>query len=206
MTRQGIIFIISSPSGGGKTTLLTRVRKRAGELKVSISYTTRAMRPGEKDGADYHFIGHDLFRRRIEDGFFAEWAEVHGHHYGTSRDDLKAIMDAGQDAIMDIDVQGARLLKTAFPEAVTVFILPPSLAELERRLNGRGTESGEVVRRRLENARRELLALDRYDYLVVNRDIEESAGLLLAIISAERQRTGRYDLDALRRSILEGKE
>jgi guanylate kinase len=199
MNRQGIIFIVSSPSGGGKTTLLRLVKAKTSGLVDSVSYTTRPMRPGEQDGVDYRFIDQDAFLERSSRGFFAEWAKVHRGYYGTSRQDLEAIIAGGDDAIMDIDVQGARQLKAVFPDAVTIFILPPTLEELERRLRGRGTEDEVTLRRRLEAASREMEALRGYDYLVVNHDLARSAEELLAIITAERCRTRRFDPDQVLR-------
>ncbi len=193
MKRKGIIFILSSPSGGGKTTLLRLVLEKVAGLADSVSYTSRPKRPGERNGIDYHFLEEKDFRTRIGKGFFAEWASVHGHYYGTSREDLSAILERGLDAVMDIDVQGAASLRESFPDCVTLFILPPTMAELEARLRRRGTEDDESIRQRLETATREMEALGRYDYLVINRDLLESQAQIEAIIVAERQKAARHD-------------
>ncbi len=193
MVKHGIIFIISAPSGAGKTTLLRTLRERLGGLEDSVSYTTRPPRPNERDGVAYHFLDEKTFRERIAGGFFAEWASVHDRLYGTSREDLQAIIDRGQDAVMDIDVQGARQLKRAFPTAVTVFVIPPSLRELEGRLRQRGTEDEAAVRRRLEAAREELAAISEYEYLIVNDRLATAAAELDAIIMAERLKLSRRD-------------
>jgi guanylate kinase len=202
--RRGIVFIVSSPSGGGKTTLLRRICAHLDDLVDSVSYTTRPMRTGEADGVDYRFLDEAGFDARVEAGFFAEWAVVHGHRYGTSRGDLEDIVGRGLDAVMDIDVQGARQLKGVIAEAVTVFILPPSLTELERRLRARGTESDESLGRRIDAAAREMQSLDFYEYLVVNDELDDAARRLEAIFVAERQRTRRYDMAAFRGAVASG--
>jgi guanylate kinase len=191
--RRGIIFILSAPSGAGKTTLLRTVRERLGGLDDSVSYTTRPPRAGEQDGVDYHFLDEAAFRERVDRGFFAEWARVHRHLYGTSREDLQRIIERGQDAIMDIDIQGARQMKRAFPDAVTIFVIPPALGELEARLRRRGTEGEEAVRLRLETAERELEALPEYEYLIINDHLAKAAAELDAIIMAERLKARRRD-------------
>lgn len=202
LRRKGIIFILSSPSGGGKTTLLRLVEDRLEGLADSISYTTRLRRASEHDGVDYHFLQREEFERRIAEGFFAEWARVHDHYYGTGRADLTAIIEGGSDAIMDIDVQGARQLKSIFPEAVTIFIIPPTLRELEKRLRRRATETDEAIALRLETARREMQALPEYDYFIVNKDLKESTAQLEAVIVAERRRTFRQPVAELMGEIL----
>jgi guanylate kinase len=194
MKRRGAIFILSSPSGCGKSTLLAMARERLSGLTDSVSYTTRPPRPGEANGVHYHFVDAGTFRRRTEEGFFAEWARVHDQWYGTSRVDLEAILARGDDAVMDIDIQGARQLKKAFAEAVGIFILPPARRELELRLRGRGTEDEGAICRRLDVASVELEAAPEYDYVVVNDDLERAAGDLEAIITAERLRVSRLDL------------
>jgi guanylate kinase len=205
LKRSGVIYIVSAPSGAGKTSLLRKVLSLMTGLRDSISYTTRPRRPEERDGVDYHFIDDDLFRRRVGTGFFAENAMVHGHRYGTAREDLKAIIERGDDVVMDIDVQGAIQIKGAFPEAVTLFVLPPSINELERRLRRRGTEEEASVQRRLGAARMEIGSASRYDFLVINDDLDRAAAAVCSIIEAERHRTSRQDLDGTIREILSSK-
>ncbi|GAB4341047.1 MAG: guanylate kinase [Desulfobulbaceae bacterium] len=189
---EGILFVLSAPSGGGKSTVLKQVMDTTPGLVFSVSHTTRPPRPGEEEGRDYHFVSPETFRsiRDREPFGFLEWAEVHGNLYGTSREAVEKRLSAGLDVILDIDVQGAlQVMEAADP--VTVFITPPSLAELERRLRGRGTESEEDLGLRLENARKELAWCDRYQYLVVNDRLEEAVESLRAIIIAERCRRRR---------------
>ena len=152
-TPQGILFVVSAPSGAGKSTICAEVMRHDPNLRFAISHTTREPRTGEQDGVDYNFISQDEFRRMADSGEFIEWAEVHGNSYGTSKDMLKALLAEGSDIIHDIDVQGAALLRGALPEAVYIFILPPSIKTLERRLSSRSTDGPEVVARRLLNAR-----------------------------------------------------
>jgi len=189
--RAGIVFIVSAPSGAGKTTLARLALERVAGLSLSVSCTTRKPRPGEVDGTDYKFLTEEEFRRRIEGGRFAEWAKVHGCLYGTEKAPLEAAISEGRDIMLDIDVQGAEKIKTLYPAAVSVFVLPPSLEELERRLRGRGTDSEETIRARLERARQETERLRDYEYYIVNRDLGEAADGLVAIIEAERHRVAR---------------
>jgi guanylate kinase len=200
--RQGIIFILSAPSGAGKTTLYNGLRKIHPEIKLSVSCTTRARRPGEVDGRDYHFLSEREFSRRRARGEFAEWAKVHDYFYGTPRKPLDESIRAGRDILLDIDVQGARQIKRAYPGAVSIFLLPPSLAELKRRLAARGTDDKEIIRRRLANARGEIKEIIHYDYYVINRKVGEALRLLSAVVEAERAKTSRvrrWRLEALRR-------
>ena len=200
--RQGIIFILSAPSGAGKTTLYNGLRKIHPEIKLSVSCTTRARRPGEVDGRDYRFLSEREFSRRRARGEFAEWAKVHDYFYGTPRKPLDESIRAGRDILLDIDVQGARQIKRAYPGAVSIFLLPPSLAELKRRLAARGTDDKEIIRRRLANARGEIKEIIHYDYYVINRKVGEALRLLSAVVEAERAKTSRvheWRLEALRR-------
>ncbi len=200
--RQGIIFILSAPSGAGKTTLYNGLRKIHPEIKISVSCTTRARRPGEVDGRDYRFLSEREFSRRRARGEFAEWAKVHDYFYGTPRKPLDESIRAGRDILLDIDVQGARQIKRAYPGAVSIFLLPPSLAELKRRLAARGTDDKEIIRRRLANARGEIKEIIHYDYYVINRKVSEALRLLSAVVEAERAKTSRvreWRLEALRR-------
>jgi len=208
MKRKGIIFILSSPSGGGKTTLSKMVRENVPGLSNSVSYTTRPKRSGETNGVDYHFLGEKEFKDNLIKGYFAEWATVHNHLYGTSREDLQAIIDSGKDAIMDVDVQGARKMKEVFEDAVTIFILPPSIQELADRLRRRGTEEETEIQRRVKAAMGEMAAFSFYDYLIVNRDLNESMEQMRAIVAAERLRAERYRDDPELNSLItrRGKE
>lgn len=188
----GRLFVISAPSGAGKTTLLSRVMARIARLAFSVSHTTRAPRPGEHDGVDYHFVDKAEFLAMIAGGLFLEHAEVHGNLYGTAQAGIRQQLEEGIDVILDIDVQGAEILRrTGQMPAAYVFIAPPSMAELERRLRGRGTESEERIQLRLQNARQELRAATQYEYLIVNEDAAVAADLLGAIVLAERARAHR---------------
>lgn len=201
--REGSIFILSAPSGAGKTTLISRLLKIFPEMRLSVSYTTRPRRPGEVQGRDYFFVGKKKFAAMRAQGGFAEWARVHGAFYGTPRPRLDRSVQRGRDILLDIDVQGARKIKKQYRGAVSIFLLPPSWQELEKRLAGRGTDRRENIRRRLENARREIRAIMRYDYFLVNREIGEALASLKSIVVAERQRISRvrkWGIPPLRRT------
>ena len=189
--RQGVIFILSAPSGAGKTTLIKRLLRIFPEITLSVSYTTRAPRSGELLGRDYHFVTESRFHQMRARGAFAEWASVHGALYGTPRRPLEEGIRVGRDILLDIDVQGARKIKAHYPHAVSIFLLPPSWQELEKRLALRGTDRREMIRRRLENAREEIREVTRYDYFIVNREIREALESLRSIVIAERQRVSR---------------
>ncbi|MBI2360845.1 MAG: guanylate kinase [Deltaproteobacteria bacterium] len=189
--REGIILIVSAPSGAGKTTLIRKLLSIFPDMELMVSYTTRRRRAGEVSGRDYHFVTKEEFMAIRARGGFAEWAEVHGSLYGTPRAPLEDGIRRGRDALLDIDVQGAKRIKKAYPQSVSVFLLPPSWRELARRLALRGTDHRESIRRRLENARREIREMMRYDYIVVNREIKEAVKLLGAIVLAERHRISR---------------
>jgi guanylate kinase len=189
--RKGIIFILSAPSGTGKTTLYNGLRKLHPEIRLSVSCTTRARRPGEVSGRDYYFLTEREFSRRQARGEFAEWAKVHDYYYGTPRRPLDQSIRAGRDILLDIDVQGAHQIKRAYPDAVSIFLLPPSLGELRRRLAMRGTDDREMIRRRLANARGEIDEIIHYDYYVVNREVHEAVRRLSALVEAERAKTSR---------------
>lgn len=190
--RQGIIFILSAPSGTGKTTLINGLRKRFPDIGLSVSCTTRPRRGGEVAGKDYHFVPKRRFLALRARGEFAEWARVHEALYGTPRRPLDRSIRRGKDILLDIDVQGAKKIRRRYPhQAVSVFILPPSWRELKKRLALRGTDGREVIRRRLENARREIREMIRYDYIVVNRRVGEAVEALKAIVTAERLRASR---------------
>jgi guanylate kinase len=199
--RQGIIFILSAPSGAGKTTLYHGLRKAYPEIKLSVSCTTRAQRKGEVNGQDYRFIRVEQFETMKSSGEFAEWASVHGNSYGTPRKPLDHSVQSGRDILLDIDVQGARQIKQAFPNAVSIFLLPPSLRELRRRLAARGTDGKEIIRRRLANAQDEIKERIYYDYYVVNREVNEAVRVLSSIVEAERSKVSRvteWRIDSLR--------
>jgi len=202
---QGKLFIISAPSGAGKSTLLKELFVSLPGLAFSVSHATRAPRAGEVDGRDYHFVDRPSFEKMRDQGAFLEWAEVHGNLYGTSARGIEAQQAAGLDVFLDIDVQGARQLRElAYPGAVFLFIAPPSWEELEKRLSGRGTDSEETVRLRLNNARREMEAAGHYDYLIVNDRLEEAVDTMRAVVIAERCRSRRRaDGSALDMTALE---
>jgi guanylate kinase len=192
LRRRGILFIVSAPSGAGKTTISGRALKEIPGLEMSVSCTTRAPRAGEVAGRDYTFLEQGEFEGRRMRGEFAESAEVHGFLYGTPRAPIDRALAQGRDMLLDIDVQGAKQMKTGYgAEAVAVFVLPPSEDELERRLRTRGTDSADVIRRRLERARAEMEQYRSYDYYLINRDVDESVRLFASIVAAERIRVPR---------------
>lgn len=188
--RPGQLLVLSAPSGAGKTTLARRFLDRHPDAHFSVSATTRAPRGAERDGVDYHFVSPERFAGLVAEGALAEWAEVHGERYGTLRSTVDATLSAGRVAVFDIDVQGGSQIKTIWPrEATTVFVLPPSLEELERRLRGRSTDAEEVIRRRLAAARAETAqGLATYDYVLVNDDLDHAFADLEAIAAANRAR------------------
>ncbi|HWI41145.1 MAG TPA: guanylate kinase [Verrucomicrobiae bacterium] len=189
--REGILFVISAPSGAGKTSLCRELIDNMPDLRHSVSYTTRSARAGEVHGRDYFFVSHQEFRRMVDAGEFAEWAEVHGNLYGTSLATLNEARLNGADLILDIDCQGAAKLRRSFSGGVYIFILPPDFQELRRRLTGRNLDAPEVIERRIANARGEILEAHRYDYIVVNDDFATAAAELRAVFLAERCRTHR---------------
>lgn len=198
------VFVISAPSGSGKSTLVNRLLKDVAGLIFSISYTTRAPRGSERNGIDYNFITREDFEARIAEGEFLEHADVFGNYYGTSRRTLEQAQSEGKDLVLDIDVQGARQLKAALPQAVTIFVLPPSRKILEQRLRARSQDSDEVIQRRLRGAAREVGNYTQYDYVLINRDLDECARDLEAIVRTERLRRVRMEDDI--RPILESFE
>jgi len=187
------VFIISAPSGSGKSTLVHRLMNTVQNLTFSISYTTRSPRAVETPGIDYNFIPRAEFEARLEKSEFLEYAEVFGNYYGTHRSTFEQAAHQGHDLVLDIDVQGARQLKVAIPEAISIFVLPPSRAELEQRLRARSQDSEEVIQRRLKGAAEEVRNYKQYDYVLINREIEESSARLASIVRAERQRTARME-------------
>lgn len=187
--KRGVLFILSAPSGAGKTTLCREVMKVFPEIRLSISYTTRSKRSGETDGVDYFFINKEEFRHMIKKGAFAEWAKVHNQYYGTTMETIKNSVTHGVDQILDIDWQGAKQLKKNFNDGVYIFILPPSLKELESRIRKRGEDSEEAVKTRLDNAVEEMNHAGWYDYNITNDDLKKALSQLNAIIVAEKCRT-----------------
>lgn len=188
---RGALLVLSAPSGAGKTSLSRALRKSFPDLRQSVSFTTRDPRGREVEGVDYFFIGDGEFDRMVADDAFAEWAVVHGNRYGTGKAALDEARRQGQDVLLDIDCQGAALLRQSFEDGVFVFILPPSLEELDRRLRMRNTDAPQDVEVRIRNARREIAAASWYDYIVINDDFDCALEELKAIVLAERCRTAR---------------
>ncbi len=188
---KGSIFIISAPSGTGKTTILKEIMAGVSNLAFSVSHTTREPRGQEQDGLDYHFVDVETFTRMRDKGEFLEWAKVHDNFYGSSRTALEKQLNEGLDVFLDIDIQGMKLIKKQLADAVTVFIVPPSWEEQDRRLRQRGTDSPETIALRLANGRGELASADLYDYLLVNDTLDKTVAMLRAIIWARRSQTRR---------------
>jgi len=191
MSHAGTLFIVSAPSGAGKTSLLRDLLALDPRISLSVSHTTRAMRPGEEDGVHYHFVDVAAFERLVELDVFIEHARVFDNYYGTSAQALSEQLSLGQDVVVEIDWQGARQVRQRFPEAVSVFIAAPSIEALRERLRGRGQDSEEIVARRMRDARTELSHYPEYDYLVINDNFEEALRQLQCIVVAERLRTER---------------
>jgi guanylate kinase len=193
--RRGALLVVSAPSGAGKTTLCNEVRPMVPSLFYSVSVTTRSPRPGEIPGEDFHFVTEAEFLAMRDRDELAEWAQVHGHYYGTPARPLEAALARGEDVLLDIDTQGARQLRTRYPEdAVTVFIMAPSLADLEARLRERKSDAPAEIARRLVRAREEMASWREYDYLIINKDVKEAVERLATIIQGERWRTSRLIL------------
>ena len=185
---RGLLFIVSAPSGTGKTTLVERLVQAVPNLRMSRSYTSRPMRPGEQDGVDYNFISRDRFEAMIREDAFLESADVFGNYYGTATADTERVLASGQDIVLVIDVQGAKLVRRRGIENIAVFVLPPSAEVLERRLRGRSKDSEEQIKRRLEVACREVTDFSEYDYVVVNDEVESCVARMQGIVVAERSR------------------
>src|SRR5690606_2327060 len=192
LNRRGVLFVLSSPSGAGKTTISKMMLQQDPDIALSISATTRPPRPGEKDGVDYHFVDVDTFKQMAADGEFLEWAHVFGHRYGTPRARVEELLDAGKDVLFDIDWQGAQqLYQEAGPDVVRVFVLPPTMDELERRLRARNTDSDEVIASRMARAANEISHWDGYDYVLINDNVDDCYGEVKAILRAERLKRRR---------------
>jgi len=188
MVEKGNLLIISAPSGSGKTSLAERVLNDIHRIQFSVSYTTRLPRTGEKNGVDYFFVSVSEFEKMIQEDEFLEYAHVYGNYYGTSRVFIEEQLDAGNDVLLDIDVQGALKVKRQMPESIMVFVFPPSFKELSERLRKRGLDDEEVIRNRLKIARDEITHFRQYDYLIVNRDLDESVLELGSIVRTARAR------------------
>ena len=188
MMSRGTLYILSAPSGAGKTSLLKALRERDGDLHVSVSHTTRPMRPGEEDGVHYHFVDQATFLAKVSRGDFLEHAEVFGNYYGTDEASVRGQLDAGQDTVLEIDWQGARQVRSRFPEAVSIFILPPSPEALHDRLSNRGQDSEAVIQGRMREAVSEMSHYAEFDYLVFNDVFDRALDELGSIVTAQRLR------------------
>jgi guanylate kinase len=206
MERRGVLFVVSAPSGAGKTTLCKELAARVPNLKHSISYTTRPPRPGEVHGREYFFVDARYFQSLVERDEFAEWAQVYGQRYGTPRTPLIEMMDQGVDVLLEIDVQGARQIKKTFEDAVYLYILPPSIDALRVRLQQRGGDSTEEIQRRLQKVREEMWSYREYDYIVKNDEMTQAIRQLEAIVLAERIKTKRVDVQWLEENFIRDKE
>ena len=193
--RKGMLLVISGPSGTGKGTLIERLMKEDPTLVFSVSATTRAPRPGEIDGVHYHFVTNEQYDQLVADNAFVEYANVHGNRYGTLRSEVYERLERGENVVLDIDVQGALNVIASEKEKVSIFILPPSMQELRSRLTGRGTETAEAVERRLHNAVWEISQKDKYEYKVINDDLEDCLHTLQAIIEAEKHSSAYYSVE-----------
>lgn len=183
---KGSLYIVSAPSGAGKTSLVGKLIQEDSRVVVSISSTTRDMRPGEEDGVNYHFLSVDEFNEKVEQGDFLEYAQVFDNFYGTSKSSVEAQLNAGKDVILEIDWQGAQQVRKLMPQATSIFILPPSREELQRRLKGRGTDSQEIIDRRMKDAVSEMSHYDEFDYIVINNHFDTALKELLSIFCAKR--------------------
>ena len=195
MTQEGLPIIISAPSGTGKTTILRVLKKHLPDLNFSVSHTTRSPRENEQDGVDYHFTTKENFIGMTGRGEFLEWAQIHDNYYGTARKNIADTLKKGNDLVLELDVQGVESLRDLKYQGIYIFILPPSMEELEKRLTGRGTESDNQIKQRLETGKQEIAKSHLYDYAVTNVNVDESVDTILAIIRAEKKRMSRYQPD-----------
>ncbi|MCU7879320.1 MAG: guanylate kinase [Candidatus Thiodiazotropha sp. (ex Lucinoma aequizonata)] len=201
---RGTLYILSAPSGAGKTSLLKALHGQDSVLHVSTSYTTRTMRPGEQDGVHYHFVTQDDFLRRVGEGAFLEHAEVFGNYYGTSESEVRAQLEAGHDTVLEIDWQGAQQVRKRFHEAVSIFILPPSPEALRERLNARRQDSEDIIQRRMSQAVEDMAQYAEFDYLIINEHFNTALIELTAIVMAHRQRLSyqvAYNADRIQRLL-----
>ena len=199
LNQPGTLFVVAAPSGAGKSTLNNALLASDANIQLSVSYTTRAPRVGEVDGTSYHFTTVDDFLAKQHNDEFIESAEVHGNYYGTSKRWIAAQMENGRDVLLEIDWQGAQQVRKVFPEAIGIFILPPSLSVLQNRLSGRGTDSAEIIARRLAAARDEMRHVDEFNYVIINDDLQQALENLKSVISASRL---RYETQRRRHSAL----
>jgi len=202
-SNKGSLFVISAPSGAGKTTLCNKLCESLPRMRHSVSYTTRPPRPGEINDVHYTFVDEDTFQKMIADGVFAEWAEVHGNYYGTSKKRIEELTDAGMDVVLDIDVQGARQIKRYLSDCLYIFILPPSMEVLRKRLVERMSDPDEAIGIRLNNAIMEVREYKNYDYVIVNDIMEDAFKELMSIVIAERACITRIDRDWIQKNFLE---
>jgi guanylate kinase len=204
LSAQNRLFVISAPSGAGKTSLVRALMEREPDLRFSISYTTRTQRPGEHDGQHYFFVASEEFQRMLADGAFLEHARVFDNHYGTGRDQVESLLATGHGVVLEIDWQGARQVRATMPESVGIFILPPSRAELERRLRGRGTDSETIIRRRLADASTDMSHWSEFQYVVVNDDFSAALQALSDVVrgQGEASRAGRPELAPMVAALL----
>ena len=205
MERRGLLFVVSAPSGAGKTTLCKEVLAMVPNLTHSISYTTRKPRPGEVHGREYFFVDDHVFQEMVDRNEFAEWAPVYGHMYGTPRAALTEMLEKGTDVLLEIDVQGAMLIKKKFADAIYIYIMPPSIDELRHRLLQRGGDAPEEIQRRLQKAKDEIWSYREYFYIVRNEDMQQARKELEAIILAERIKTKRLDIGWLEENFIREK-
>ncbi len=187
----GLLFVVTAPSGAGKSSLIRALMAADAGVALSVSYTTRAPRPGEQNGREYHFVDPATFAAMLERGEFLESAEVHGHRYGTSQRVIEQTRASGRDLVLEIDWQGAAQVRLLHPDTIGVFILPPSMAELERRLRARGQDAEAVIRRRMQNAAEEMAHAAEFKYAIINKDFDDALQDLKAVVRAERAVTGR---------------
>jgi guanylate kinase len=188
---KGQLFVISAPSGTGKSTILEELRREMPFLGYSVSHTTRKPREGEQEGRDYYFVGRESFKKLADHGAFVEWAAVYGHFYGTSFTSFQGKLDRGMDVLLDLDIQGAGAIKRHFPASVLIFIVPPSLEVLESRLRNRGTDGKEVIRARLKKAKEEIAGFEQYDHVVINDKLDQAVAEVRAVVMSEWSRTSR---------------